>query len=433
MAITDNLISCWNTRNNLWDAVSHYNAYGNNPDYQKVGDKYLFRRDTSFAGNNLEFQPAYYVHSVFTMSFDCITTVTNPNYIMLEHGAAMTNGHCFHVYATGYRFVAHTPGTDYNYDLADTIDGSLHRIMYVANLTPGSGGTVTIYRDGALIGTVSPSYWVLPAVDSHFGWFRGEDPWAWNGSIGRIRYWDRALNASEALQDVTYEYPWVKPAITVALKTPISVWKCSEGTGQILYDTKGSNNLNAGASVDWVTGRGNGRTYAYDPYAHHCAFQNVSLSLTNKISVCFWAKIPWNTGRNAIGALFRFNGTGDEHLAAAYTDGAQQYKDFVSWRWVGGYNSGAISHDEWNHFAVVIGDGSYQWYINGYTSTSGSGTASMADVTQMTLGYYIEGFLYPGYVNDLVIYNDTISQSDVSSAMGLFNPVSLRHKDTVYN
>jgi hypothetical protein len=415
MALTDNLISCWNTRQNLWDAVSHYNAYGKNPDYQLISSgKYLFRRATATAGNNLEFDVKYYCHSVFTVSFDCITTETDSNRITIEHGEAGQSGYCFHVHAAGCEFITHVGGNNYFYSLTFTVDSSIHRYLYAVNMVAGVGGTIDVYQDGVLKGQKTTSEWTAPATSSAFHCFiGGRTNLGWHGSLGRIRYWDRALIAAEALADVTFEYAWRPPAKATSPKTPVTIWRCDEGSGTTLYDTQGPNNLVASTTLNWVTGQGQ-RVYAYDPYAVSCPTQNVTLGLTNKISVCLWTKTKYDSGRSDLGALFRFND--NSHMRINNNEYVENYKCYMDWC-VGEYSSTNMSQDEWNHVAIVIGDGSYQWFINGYTGPSGSLTVDLSSVAQISFGSYSGFNPYLAYINDMRIFNDVITQGDVMLAM----------------
>jgi hypothetical protein len=84
----------------------------------------------------------------------------------------------------------------------------------------------------------------------------------------------------------------------------------------------------------------------------------------------------------------------------------------------------AVPSGEYFHYAITVGGGMVEFFINGESVTSlGSGTVSLSNATDMFLGNQAVsgGENWDGLIDDLRIYNTILSAEEIRSAAGLSN------------
>jgi hypothetical protein len=218
-------------------------------------------------------------------------------------------------------------------------------------------------------------------------------------------------------------------AVTPALVDMIAYWPFEEGSGSVTYDI--TDNFHDGTLC-------NGASFSTDYYLGNFSiyfdgsddYIDVGvIDLGNEFTICMWTKITSThsmirtfiansvsgAGKDGIRIGVNSYGTADQKIIA-YIGNGTTYND-------GSTNSGIYEFNQWNHVAVVVKrtEGRIRLYYNGDDVTNDSIIGNDFNVTNtINLGRMLDDkWFLNGYLDDVRIYNRTLSGSEI---MVLANP-----------
>jgi hypothetical protein len=277
----------------------------------------------------------------------------------------------------------------------------------VLSWSPGAGTTShdvylgTSYSDVNDANTYSPEYKGNQDVNN---W----DPCGLD--LDTTYYWriDEVNGPSIYKGDVWSFTTWVEPNF-------ISWWKFDEGSGTIAYDSAGGNDGTLVNSPVWATGQING-ALSFDGINDYIEVNdNVTLDITDKITVCAWVKrevtgvrhdiVAKHTNTNPYNGFHLIIGPADVQFAA--TIGG-------SWQGCSGGNIDAMS---WHYLAGTFNGMEARLYIDGNLIANKivSGKISVnsnklyVGRAEPTYG----GYFFDGKIDDVRIYDKALTAEEI--------------------
>ena len=183
----------------------------------------------------------------------------------------------------------------------------------------------------------------------------------------------------------------------------ISYFTCNEGSGNILHDTYGTNNLTRSAGdIGWGATAHGSNTYSFHPETGYPQEQAFGWGTTTggPFSLCAWV----NKTSNSMGPLIALNDSGGHFLRVN-----GDYIDQPG-------NQLVPSAGNWFHLGFVLNGTTYQYYVDGVVGDTGA-NGGWGAYTTIQLGAYNSGYIFPAYVNDIYFFNEALSQADVVKCM----------------
>jgi len=201
----------------------------------------------------------------------------------------------------------------------------------------------------------------------------------------------------------------------------VGQWKLDEGGGTIAMDASGNGN-DGTLEDDPVVVEGKfGQALAFD--SSRVAIP-ASDSLTadffqGSFTVSGWIN-PARTG-NTWQQVFRaITASATNDTLFLNNDGRLSWRGTVNGAWAGGMCETAadvVPANQWTHFAVT-GDGTnFRIYVNGALSQESAWQTTDGANTTYYIGGTAGGESYTGMVDDLRVYNHTLSEGDVRASM----------------
>lgn len=147
----------------------------------------------------------------------------------------------------------------------------------------------------------------------------------------------------------------------------------------------------------------------------------------SEFSIGFW----FNNSNRGTGTAFVGQDIGGGEVAKwfidyGYTGGHFEIHVNGPWRAFLPSSNTSSPADGWNHLALTVGAGAYQFYLN--TVLIGSGEFSLPlpnPAVPLVFGYAEPGIQYDGLMDEIAIYNRTLSQLEVTQlAAGVPEPTT---------
>jgi len=188
----------------------------------------------------------------------------------------------------------------------------------------------------------------------------------------------------------------------------VTYFPCNEGTGTVLYDNYGTNNLTRLAGdIGWHSPGHGSNASSYDPLSG--ALENQAFAwgtvAGGPFSYAHWCYLI----STATGAMLVGNGNagGTNHWLRRNSTNIDLP------------GTQPIAMNEWVHLALVIQNYTYQYYINGSPATSGNfSTQGWASMSNIIFGSYaVTSFIHPAYINDAYFFNHALTQDEVVQCM----------------
>lgn len=215
----------------------------------------------------------------------------------------------------------------------------------------------------------------------------------------------------------------------------IAHWTFDEGSGQTAYDSAGSNNGTIYGAT-WTAGRIGGalsfngtNSYVDVPDAPSLRFNQY-----DSYSIAYWAKPQYTTGVGIVVSKMTKNTWGAFGYDAQYSPLAQKfdfYAESTGLHWqladTGNYS---ITPDNWYFIAGVYDNKTMEIYLNGVlmnTVTFDYDTGNTVPDNDLTIGMraYTDNSYYKGLIDDLRIYNNALSGSEIQQIYNVPEPATL--------
>jgi len=197
----------------------------------------------------------------------------------------------------------------------------------------------------------------------------------------------------------------------------VSWWKFNETSGQVAYDSAGSNNGQLVNGPVWSTGHNDGalRFDGYNDYVQ--VSDNASLDITNAITVSAWIKRDVTGIRHdVVSKITPSYPYGTFQLAVGATNKAQFALD-IDGVW-NGCEGGAIDAGNWHFLAGTYDGTQIALYIDGklVDSVVDAGTLGINN-KDLYIGRAVPGFeagyFFDGNIDDVQIYNRALSGGEI--------------------
>lgn len=210
--------------------------------------------------------------------------------------------------------------------------------------------------------------------------------------------------------------------------SPIGWWKFNDGTGTTAADETGNGNTGTLTNgPTWTTGPNSNGAVSFDGTDDYVAIANeANFDFERTQAFSFSAWIRWNSGASGSGkGVFNKQSTsGNQPGVNIFVDADNsRVRVFLidsAGAEVGASTSnGSVAADTWTHVAITY-DGSssgsgLEIYLNGSSSTTGSGTISSSILNDNPLWIGRGAFYFPGSIDDARCYNVELSASEVSA------------------
>ncbi len=199
-------------------------------------------------------------------------------------------------------------------------------------------------------------------------------------------------------------------------------WKLDEGTGTNAADSSGNGyagTLTAGPT--WSTDVAP-LTYADpNPYSVDLDGSNDYISVSsaaalasNPISISFWTKNDEAASTNH-GIMGKTNGTSWTQGWGFFYQSSSQLRFFIE-SYIANVAVATISPQQWNHIVGTWNGTTIQVYVNGTAGTSDTYSSTMTTSNPLEFGRLgSDSFNINGKLDDIRIYNKTLTQSQINS------------------
>lgn len=300
------------------------------------------------------------------------------------------------------------PGGTWTYSTNPLTSNTWYHIAVTYN-----SGSVTYYLNGAQNGTASYSYTVPTGLTKYIGlFFSGAYPW--NGKIDDVRFYNRALSATEIKS--IYQSSSIAQKVSVTSNL-VGYWPLNEGAGTKADDVSG--NSNTGSLVNspaWTSGK-LGKALFFNGGTSRVTIPNTtSISLGGAYTTSLWFKtttanrrimVKENSG-NPTNYSLQIDGSG--YLSGGVYDGTHN-PSFS--------NTSKIVTDGLWHHAVLVRDGVSKLYVyvdnvpQSVTDTTVGFTITDATAS-VILGMRNDGTSqFVGSIDDFRIYNRALSATEI--------------------
>ncbi|MEI6211935.1 MAG: LamG domain-containing protein, partial [bacterium] len=196
-------------------------------------------------------------------------------------------------------------------------------------------------------------------------------------------------------------------------------WKLDEGKGLVAADASGHKLDGAlKGGVAWTNAAGR-KALSFDGAGGIVEMPTKLEDLAVPFSFTFWVNPAAEQveyadilGNHAgpMGLVMQQEQNKTNLFGFGYGDGAKWYQAGLA----------QLTAHEWQHVAVVCGDGKSVCYVNGVEKSSGAGSGVFAPNPNLTFrlgqGYGAKRF-FKGLLNDVRIYRTALSASDVQAVM----------------
>jgi len=187
----------------------------------------------------------------------------------------------------------------------------------------------------------------------------------------------------------------------------VAYFPADEGSGAILHDTANGHNLTrSGGDLGWVAGHGD-HTYAFSPitnslpsYPETQAFEWGGATNGGPFSFACWL----NRRSTAMGPILAVEQGGVHYLRNGST-----YIDLPS-------GADGLPMETWFHFAFVVTETTYTYYVNGVAIYSGA-MSGFTHYLTIQLGAFSDAYMFPGYFNDLYFFDHALTDFEVDQVM----------------
>ena len=291
-----------------------------------------------------------------------------------------------------------------------------------------------IYFDGQLAATKDSALSYTgtgPVILGRQGELNGED---FNGRIGEVRVYTRALSAAEVLALYNGQ--------TVSRTGLAGEWLMTEGSGAAIADTSGNGNNGTIYGAAWGNGQNGvvngsgltagkfGQAYSFDGASNYIQIAS-SLYLGNAATISAWVKNDvWGAG-NTDTVIDLYDSANSTVLRDIFTIkywssnqqlNAMMYDSANVW-----YNAGAnvtYSTSQWYHVAITRNAASLKIYINGTESGSNNnvGSNNFHTFDSIRIGNSSVGETWAGKIDEVRIYNRALNAAEIRALMLGYEP-----------
>jgi hypothetical protein len=320
-------------------------------------------------------------------------------------------------FGMGYNWISNTV-LIFQTSSGEILSASAPANKYVNAVYSYDGTTAKLYIDGVLASTVAyttdPSYPGSGNRNLRLGFwgFSGYERY-FNGNIGQASLYNRALSATEILQNYNATKKKYSPdenIVTNGLILHIDPSKNTSypGTGNTIYD---------------LSGFGNTGTLTNGPTFSALNGGSISYDGTNDSIVFSRNNILSGTQNFTIEAFIYPIATSPEHIYGNYNTGngsglelyLQSEKVYL---WYGNTFTASISNIQkykWYHICATRSGNTVSIYINGSLDTTGANSSSIGTNSPYTIGngydYNTEAFL--GNISQVKVYNRTLTPIEI--------------------
>ncbi len=155
-----------------------------------------------------------------------------------------------------------------------------------------SGTTGTLYVDGAFVASTAFAGLVSVLNPMFVGSFGGTQ--GFNGIIDEVRFYNRAISASEVKS--LYQYGIAKTQTVQAVGSLVGYWPLNDGAGTKANDMSGNRNTGTlFGSPSWPTGK-LGKGLNFNASSNYIKVSSFPLAGIQKVSVSYWYKVPPPSG-----------------------------------------------------------------------------------------------------------------------------------------
>jgi FlaG/FlaF family flagellin (archaellin) len=299
-------------------------------------------------------------------------------------------------------------------------DGEWHNLVAVFN----SSIDRKLYLDGIINGTHTTAVTFNNGTDRwSVGRWGDSSPSAYfDGAIDEVRLWDSALDASEILQ--FYEAYVIGPEPPATdVQIPVSRWKFNENFGSVAYDSVGTNDAQL-VNAQWSNTAINGTAIMFDGNSDYLRVSDDnSLDFDQNMSILFWLRLTTNNDATVIG-----KGLNDLDNFELFVSGGELYfewansaSNFVQTTGMG------LQTNTWYQIGVAVDETNVHFYKDGtfVEFHSMTGVPLISNNNELWMGRQNDGsnnFYMQGYLDEVEIYNVTLSGSDIADYYTRTNP-----------
>lgn len=329
----------------------------------------------------------------------------------------------------------------------DIADGGWHHVVWVRTrstsqtclyIDGASQGCVTHPNGANFLDVVSSGLIIGQEQDSIAGGFDATQ--AWDGLVDELLVFNSALTSSSVTtiynnQLAGNNYDGTARICPTPLPAPVAEWQMeqsgwtgsagevtdSSGNGLNLTAFNGALNSNSGPAISGDPG-----TCYYGDFngsnQYLAIADNSLLDISDNLSITAWINPRSLPGSGLMSILSK-----DENYEFHLTPAGE-----IFWWWGGGAQelttSGAnISPNNWYHIAITFESGAQVIYVNGVALGSNNWNGSLtlnSDPLQIGQDQNFAGRYFNGAIDEVQIYNATLTESHVNEIMAQTHPCS---------
>lgn len=220
----------------------------------------------------------------------------------------------------------------------------------------------------------------------------------------------------------------------------VANWAFDEGSGTTLHDSVGGNNGTIYGAT-WTAGKiGSALSFnGTNSYVDVPDSPSLGFDQSDSFSITYWAKPEYNNGTTVGGIIvskFTKNTNGVFGYASQYSPSCQKFDFFAEstgyYYALADTGMNSITPDNWYFIACVYNDTTLKIYLNGVltgTATFSYNTDDTVPTNDLTMGVRTsQGSLvsyYNGAIDDLRIFNNALSDSDIQQIYNIPEPATL--------
>jgi hypothetical protein len=216
-----------------------------------------------------------------------------------------------------------------------------------------------------------------------------------------------------------------------ALEGMISHWRFDQGSGNIAYDSVGTNDGTIYGAA-WTTGQING-ALSFDGMDDYVDVGNdSSLMTTEDLTIFAWIKA---TKTRACIYSHSWNGWGlGFGIGNNNYDGRLGFYTWTHRHWIEA--GGSLADNTWHHVAVTLEGNIVRLYTNGLEVGQGTGTPAANLTGKGLIGLYNYAWHFGGIIDDVIIFNKALSAEEIQQLylIGVNNPdfVVIQIKNAIF-
>lgn len=174
-----------------------------------------------------------------------------------------------------------------------------------------------------------------------------------------------------------------------------------------------------------------GQAFSVNGSSTHVSVPDIAAyTFSSQFTVGFWVNAPTGFGAGSYGSAFlgQDNGGGTTAKWFVYYPSSVGLSMHING--VGAYElqngPSGLASNTWYHIAVVKNGSNYAFYLNGVAQGSQTGPSSFPNPTApFTLGWAEGSIGYTGLIDDVVLYNRALSDTEVTTLATIPEPASL--------